>query len=180
MEWAALCLEQGLLVGIPTETVYGLAGNAYNMAAVLSIFAAKRRPYNDPLIVHTDRLERVLTFAREMPPAAHALAAAFWPGPLTLLSFALMVMGHSMAPEFLENEIILIEPEGLAKEGSYVLALHNEAWTFRQLLRTEAGWALHALNPAFADEPVADLSCVRGVIVQKALPGRRRASKYYV
>jgi len=85
LEWAALCLEQGLLVGIPTETVYGLAGNAYNMAAVLSIFAAKRRPYNDPLIVHTDRLERVLTFAREMPPAAHALAAAFWPGPLTLL-----------------------------------------------------------------------------------------------
>jgi SOS-response transcriptional repressor LexA len=95
-------------------------------------------------------------------------------------SFALMVMGHSMVPEFLENEIILIEPEGLAKEGSYVLAWHNEAWTFRQLLRTDSGWKLHPLNPAFADEPIADLSCVRGVIIQKALPGRRRASKHYV
>lgn len=95
-------------------------------------------------------------------------------------SFALMVMGHSMVPEFLENEIILVEPEGLAKEGSYVLAWHANGWIFRQLQRTQAGWALHALNPAFADEPIADLTCVRGVIVQKALPGRRRASKYYV
>jgi SOS-response transcriptional repressor LexA len=95
-------------------------------------------------------------------------------------SFALMVMGHSMVPEFLENEIILIEPEGLATEGCYVLAWHADAWTFRQLLKAGAGWVLHPLNPAFADEPIADLSCVRGVIVQKALPGRRRASKYYV
>lgn len=95
-------------------------------------------------------------------------------------SFALMVMGHSMVPEFLENEIILIEPEGLAKDGSYVLAWHAEGWTFRQLLRADSGWVLHPLNPAFADEPIADLSCVRGVIIQKALPGRRRASKHYV
>ena len=95
-------------------------------------------------------------------------------------SFALMVMGHSMAPEFLENEIILIEPEGLAKNGSYVLAWHAEAWTFRQLLRNGSGWYLHPLNPAFADDPIADLGCVRGVIIQKALPGRRRASKHYV
>jgi len=95
-------------------------------------------------------------------------------------SFALMVMGHSMAPEFLENEIILIEPEGLAKDGSYVLAWHAEGWTFRQLLRAKSAWILHPLNPAFADEPIADLSCVRGVIIQKALPGRRRASKHYV
>jgi SOS-response transcriptional repressor LexA len=95
-------------------------------------------------------------------------------------SFALMVMGHSMVPEFLENEIILVEPEGLAKDGSYVLAWHADEWTFRQLLRTDSGWVLHPLNPAFADEPIADLSCVRGVIIQKALPGRRRASKHYV
>jgi len=95
-------------------------------------------------------------------------------------SFALMVMGHSMAPEFLEGEIIIIEPEGLAKEGAYVLAWHNEEWTFRQLLRSGAGWVLHPLSPAFADVPLADLSAVRGVIIQKALPGRRRASKFYV
>jgi DNA polymerase V len=95
-------------------------------------------------------------------------------------SFALMVMGHSMAPEFLEGEIIIIEPEGLAKDGSYVLAWHNEEWTFRQLLRANNGWVLHPLSPAFADAPLADLSAVRGVIIQKALPGRRRASKFYV
>lgn len=95
-------------------------------------------------------------------------------------SFALMVLGHSMAPEFLEGEIIIIEPEGLTQEGSYVLAWHQEEWTFRQLLRDTAGWVLHPLNPAFADAPISDLAPVRGVIIQKALPGRRRASKYYI
>ena len=95
-------------------------------------------------------------------------------------SFALMVMGHSMAPEFNEGEIIIIEPEGLAKNDAYVLAWHDEEWTFRQLLRVDAGWILHPLSPAFADVPLADLSAVRGVIIQKALPGRRRASKFYV
>ena len=95
-------------------------------------------------------------------------------------SFALMVMGHSMAPEFLEGEIIIIEPEGLTKDGSYVLAWLQEEWTFRQLLRAGTGWTLHPLNPAFSDSPIDDLSAVRGVIIQKALPGRRRASKRYV
>lgn len=95
-------------------------------------------------------------------------------------SFALMVLGHSMAPEFLEGEIIIIEPDGLAQDRSYVLAWQENEWTFRQLLRTGTGWVLHPLNPAFADAPLADLSAVRGVIIQKALPGRRRASKHYI
>lgn len=95
-------------------------------------------------------------------------------------SFALMVMGHSMVPEFLEGEIIIIEPEGLAKHGSYVLAWHDEEWTFRQLLQVDGHWALHPLNPTFPDTPLMNLSAVRGVIIQKALPGRRRASKSYV
>jgi SOS-response transcriptional repressor LexA len=95
-------------------------------------------------------------------------------------SFALMVQGYSMAPEFLEGEIILVEPEGLAKDGSYVLAMHEQEWTFRQLLRSPGGWLLHPLNPAFADAVIPDLTPVHGVIIQKALPGRRRASKHYV
>jgi len=95
-------------------------------------------------------------------------------------SFALMVIGYSMAPEFLEGEIILIEPEGLARDGSYVLAWQHGEWTFRQLLRDGEGWLLHPLNPAFADAPLASLADVRGVIIQKALPGRRKASKFYV
>ncbi len=95
-------------------------------------------------------------------------------------SFALMVLGHSMAPEFNEGEIIIIEPSGLATHGSYVLASHHDEWTFRQLLRAATGWLLHPLNPTFADVLVADLSAVRGVIIQKALPGHRRASKHYI
>ncbi len=95
-------------------------------------------------------------------------------------SFALMVMGHSMVPEFNEGEIIIIEPEGLARDGSFVLAWHDEEWTFRQLRRADMGWLLHPLNPAFEDVPLIDLGAVRGVIIQKALPGRRRASKRYI
>ncbi len=95
-------------------------------------------------------------------------------------SFALMVLGHSMAPEFLEGEIIIIEPAGLATHGCYVMAMHHDEWTFRQLLQDGPHWVLHPLNPAFADAPLADLSAVRGVIIQKALPGRRRASKHYI
>ncbi len=95
-------------------------------------------------------------------------------------SFALMVYGESMAPEFPSGAIIVIEPEGLATDGSYVLAHQIEGWIFRQLVRTGAGWCLHALNPAFPDLPLIDLSSVKGVIIQKALPGRRRASRRYV
>lgn len=95
-------------------------------------------------------------------------------------SFALRVLGQSMAPEFAEGEIIVIEPEGLARDGSYVLAWVGEEWIFRQLCQRAGGWCLHALNPAFPDVPLDDLSAVRGVIIQKALPGRRRASKRYV
>ena len=95
-------------------------------------------------------------------------------------AFALMVLGHSMSPEFNEGEIIVIEPEGLVKDGAFVLAWHGGEWTFRQLLREGQHWLLHPLNPAFRDAKLDDLSAVRGVISQKALPGRRRASKRYI
>jgi DNA polymerase V len=95
-------------------------------------------------------------------------------------SFALMVTGQSMAPEFNEGEIVIIEPDGLARDGSFVLAWHESDWTFRQLIRAGSGWLLHALNPAFPDAAIDDLAAVGGVIIQKALPGRRRASKRYV
>lgn len=94
--------------------------------------------------------------------------------------FALMVLGDSMEPEFLDREIIVIEPEGLAKEGSYVLAFYNEEYTFRQLIKHEAAWALHALNPAYPDQPIPDLGCIKGIIVLKKQPGRRKSAKHYV
>ncbi len=116
------------------------------------------------------------TYTDAVAPDGHAALSDCGGGE----SFALMVLGHSMAPEFNEGEIIIIEPEGLARDGSYVLAWHQGAWTFRQLLKTVSGWVLHPLNPAFVDVPLENLSPVRGVVIQKALPGRRRASKLYI
>lgn len=94
--------------------------------------------------------------------------------------FALMVLGDSMAPEFLEGEVILIEPEGLATDGSFVLAQPGGEWIFRQLVRHEAGWRLQALNPAYPAMEISDLKVVKGVIIQKSRPGTRRATKRYV
>lgn len=78
-------LLKGQLVAIPTETVYGLAGNALDEKSVLSIFEVKNRPSFDPLIIHTDSLDKLKDFVTSFPESARDLAAAFWPGPLTLL-----------------------------------------------------------------------------------------------
>ncbi len=78
-------LQTGEVVGIPTETVYGLAGNAFDDDAVLKIFRVKNRPQFDPLIVHTYSIAQVASFVTEFSEKAQQLAQAFWPGPLTLL-----------------------------------------------------------------------------------------------
>jgi L-threonylcarbamoyladenylate synthase len=78
-------LEKGDLVGIPTETVYGLAGNALNPDAVAKIFSVKNRPSFDPLILHTYDLDSVGHFVKQIPAPLRSLAERFWPGPLTLL-----------------------------------------------------------------------------------------------
>ena len=78
-------LAAGRLVGLPTETVYGLAADAGNDAAVRAIFAAKGRPADHPLIVHVASADGVAAFAAEVPPFAQSLIDAFWPGPLTLI-----------------------------------------------------------------------------------------------
>ena len=78
-------LKRGGLVAVPTETVYGLAADASNEAAVRAIFAAKGRPADHPVIVHVADANALDAWAREVPDSARALAAAFWPGPLTLV-----------------------------------------------------------------------------------------------
>jgi len=78
-------LRGGALVGMPTETVYGLAGDASNPQAIQRIFALKGRPADHPLIVHLADAAQLDTWAREIPPAAKLLALRFWPGPLTLI-----------------------------------------------------------------------------------------------
>lgn len=82
---AAALLRAGRLVAFPTETVYGLGADASNPGAVAKIFAAKGRPQDHPLIVHLPGIEMLPLWAAEIPDAAHQLAAAFWPGPLTLI-----------------------------------------------------------------------------------------------
>ena len=82
---AADILRAGGLVAFPTETVYGLGADAANDAAVARIFAAKGRPADHPLIVHIASAAELPQWARDIPETAWALAAKFWPGPLTLI-----------------------------------------------------------------------------------------------
>lgn len=78
-------LERGGLIGLPTETVYGLAADASNPAAVARIFAAKGRPADHPVIVHVAEASDMPAWAIDIPDSARRLAAAFWPGPMTLI-----------------------------------------------------------------------------------------------
>lgn len=82
---AAELLRSGELVAIPTETVYGLAANAWNEKAIRSIYETKGRPSNNPLIIHIKSQDSLNEIAREIPEIAQRLAAKFWPGPLTLI-----------------------------------------------------------------------------------------------
>ena len=85
VEQAADRLMHGELVAFPTETVYGLGARADDDAAVAHIYAAKGRPSDHPLIVHVADADHAQVFAAQWPPVAQRLAAAFWPGPLTLI-----------------------------------------------------------------------------------------------
>lgn len=82
---AVRLLREGKLVAFPTETVYGLGADAANPEALAKIFAAKGRPADHPLIVHLPDAGHLERWARDVPEAARRLAAAFWPGPLTLI-----------------------------------------------------------------------------------------------
>ncbi len=82
---AVQALAQGDLLGLPTETVYGLAADALRDEAVAKIYAAKGRPADHPLIVHVASAAQVPLFARDVPAFAQRLMDAFWPGPLTLI-----------------------------------------------------------------------------------------------
>jgi SOS-response transcriptional repressor LexA len=93
--------------------------------------------------------------------------------------YALMVLGDSMLPEFEEGEIIVIEPEGLARDGSYVIAFVNEEYIFRQLIQHPEGWMLKPLNPLYPNIPIDALDVVKGVIILKKKPGKRSEQKSY-
>ncbi len=119
IEHALEVLRNGGLVALPTETVYGLAADARNEAAVRRVFAAKGRPVDHPLIVHLASVDQVGDWAQSVPPSATMLANACWPGPLTILvhrrpdvldvvtgglaSVGLRVPAHPLAAELLRQ-----------------------------------------------------------------------------
>lgn len=82
---AAQKMKQNEVVAFPTETVYGLGGNAKSDEAVLKIFEAKGRPGDNPLIIHIANREQIHSFVKEIPDQAKVLIDAFWPGPLTII-----------------------------------------------------------------------------------------------
>lgn len=100
---AADWLTAGNVVGIPTETVYGLAGNALNPDAVLTIFRVKNRPAFDPLILHTNSLDRLSDYVTELPDLARRLAEQYWPGPLTLL-----LPKHERVPDLVTSGLPMV------------------------------------------------------------------------
>ncbi len=82
---AGRVIKNGGLVAFPTETVYGLGGNAFDRAAASKIYAAKGRPSDNPLIVHISDIDMLDELAKDIPEQAYALAGLFWPGPLTII-----------------------------------------------------------------------------------------------
>lgn len=82
---ASEILKDGGIVGIPTETVYGLAANAYDEKAISKIFVAKGRPQDNPLIVHISTIDTLYEIAKDIPDTALKCAEKFWPGPLTIV-----------------------------------------------------------------------------------------------
>ncbi len=85
IDGAVEALRRGEAVGLPTETVYGLAADARNREAIARVFALKGRPLHHPLIVHLPAALPLIEWAADVPAAAYRLAEAFWPGPLTLV-----------------------------------------------------------------------------------------------
>ena len=85
LQEAGEIIRQGGLVAFPTETVYGLGGDALNPESSKKIYAAKGRPSDNPLIIHIADMEHLGKITKEIPQSAYQLADAFWPGPLTMI-----------------------------------------------------------------------------------------------
>ena len=145
---AADALRQGNLVAMPTETVYGLAGDALNPQSLAKIFSVKQRPFFDPLIVHIADRSWVEKLCDQLPPEAKILMDHFWPGPLTLV-----LPKQKLVPD-------------LATSGLNTVAIRMPSHPVAQALLREANIPLAApsanpfgrLSPTQADHVAADFS----------------------
>jgi L-threonylcarbamoyladenylate synthase len=122
---AADLLNNEDVVAIPTETVYGLAGNIYSDKAIRKIFEVKKRPFFNPLIVHLHSIDQLAEIVSEFPAKAKLLADAFWPGPLTLILKKnttipdLITAGKDTVAVRIPNHLVALK---LLKELSFPLA----------------------------------------------------------
>jgi L-threonylcarbamoyladenylate synthase len=131
INYAIELLTRQELVGIPTETVYGLAGNAYNADAIAKIFKVKERPFFDPLIVHTSKVDRIKDFVKEIPDKAQELATKFWPGPLTLI-----LNRKSIIPDLVTSGL-----------NTVAVRIPNHAYTLKVLENLDFPVAAPSANP---------------------------------
>ena len=188
---AVAWLRAGEAIGLPTETVYGLAADASNADAVTKIFSAKGRPVDHPLIVHVASAEAAKAWAAEWPEAAEKLANAFWPGPMTLIvkraarvldavtggqdTVGLRVPSHPVAQAVLK--LFSAEHQGLAAPSanqfgqvSPTTAVHVAAEFPDRLLMILDGGACEV----GVESTIIDVS---GETVRVLRPGRVRASE---
>lgn len=131
IDHAEQLLHEGRLVAIPTETVYGLAGNGLSTTAVSKIYRVKNRPFFDPMIIHTDSLEKLEGLITKIPDGMRQLAETFWPGPLTIL-----VEKTEKIPDLVTS--------GLSKVA---IRIPNHPLTLELLKRLEFPLAAPSANP---------------------------------
>ena len=191
---AVAWLRSGEAIGLPTETVYGLAADASNADAVTKIFSAKGRPIDHPLIVHVASAEAAKAWAADWPEAADKLANAFWPGPMTLIvkrathvldavtggqdTVGLRVPSHPVAQAVLKH--FSGEQQGLAAPSanqfgqvSPTTAAHVAAEFPNRLLMILDGGACEV----GVESTIIDVSGRSGEGVRVLRPGRVRASE---
>lgn len=149
IETAVQALKQGQLVIIPTETVYGLAADAQNEAAIQAIFKVKNRPNNHPLILHLATIDELKNWAVDIPEVAYQLAQQYWPGPLTLVLkkhpsvSSLITGGQSTVAIRIPNHPVALEL--LQQLGSGLVA--PSANLFTQISPTSCQLAKTNFNP---------------------------------
>jgi L-threonylcarbamoyladenylate synthase len=191
LQAAAGHLAAGELLAFPTETVYGMGARADDDAAVARVFTAKGRPAAHPLIVHAADVDQARRFALQWPPAAQALAAAFWPGPLTLIverqpqlgaaaaggqaSIGLRVPAHATAQALL-REALRLGVAGVAAPSANRFG-RVSATTAAHVLQ-EFGHDLWVLDgggcPGGIESTIVDCSSARPVLLRPGMLQRAR------
>ena len=150
---AADLIQKGELVAIPTETVYGLGANGLDEEAVAKIFQAKGRPQDNPLILHICGPEQIELFCHHIPQSAYDLAAAFWPGPLTLVLPARDVVPRRTTGGL--DTVAVRCPDNAVTREIIRLFRCSHCRPLRQHLRQ----ALHHHRPARASRPRRQNRC---------------------